>query len=153
MKQIVYVSIDGIIAEIERRIMSQVYECLQIKSSNKEISGYDILPPVSGGLEAVNSLLKMPRFDVYFISTPYCPDDVAWADRKFWAERLFNTKDIEKRLILCHKKQLLVGDYLIDDSWMNGSIKFMGQWVAIGVDPKFSSWDDVLLYLIKDHRD
>ncbi|MDM9630250.1 hypothetical protein [Robiginitalea aurantiaca] len=150
MKKIVYVSIDRIIAEIEHKLMLQVCECLQMQPTKNDISVYDIVPPVSGGLEAVHSLLKIPQFDVYFISTPYWPDDVAWGDRKFWAERLFDKQDIEKRLILCHEKQLLIGDYLIDDSWMNGSIKFMGQWIAIGVDSKFPTWDEVLLHLIKD---
>jgi hypothetical protein len=153
MSNIVYVSIDGIIAEIEQKIMSQVYKCLQVEPTKNDISVYDIVPPVSGGLEAVYSLLKMPQFEVYLISTPYWPDDVAWADRKFWAERLFNSQDIENRLILCHEKQLLAGDYLIDDSWMNGSVKFMGQWIAIGVDPNFPTWDAVLLHLIKDQGD
>jgi 5'(3')-deoxyribonucleotidase len=150
MKNIVYVRIDGIIAEVEQKMMSEVYECLQIESTKIDISVYDKVPSVSGGLEAVNTLLKMPQFEVYFISTPYGPDDIAWADRKFWAERLFNKKGIEKRLILCHDKQLLVGDYLVDDSWINGSLKFMGQWIAIGLAPKFPGWEEVLLHLIED---
>ena len=35
--------------------------------------------------------------------------------RHVWIAKHFDEKLIKKRLILCHHKQLMIGDYLIDD--------------------------------------
>tara|TARA_B110001450_G_scaffold174024_1_gene162401 strand:+ start:901 stop:1065 length:165 start_codon:yes stop_codon:yes gene_type:complete len=49
-------------------------------------------------------------------------------------------------IILCNHKQLLIGDYLIDDREFNGASKFTGEWIHFGSN-KFSDWKTVLNYL------
>jgi 5'(3')-deoxyribonucleotidase len=52
----------------------------------------------------------------------------------------------KKRLILTHHKNLLVGDYLIDDRTKNGAGQF-NEHIHFGAKG-FETWDKVLAYLI-----
>lgn len=53
---------------------------------------------------------------------------------------------LHKRLILSHQKDLLKGDYLIDDRHKHGANTFEGEWIQFGTDP-FRDWEAVLKYL------
>ena len=53
---------------------------------------------------------------------------------------------LHKRLILSHQKDLLKGDYLIDDRHTHGANTFEGEWIQFGTDP-FRDWEAVLKYL------
>ncbi len=44
------------------------------------------------------------------------------------------------------RKDLNIGDYLIDDSKFRGQQKFKGEWIEFGSE-KFPDWDAVLTYL------
>ena len=50
------------------------------------------------------------------------------------------------RLILTARKDLNIGDFLIDDSKYRGQQKFVGEWLEFGSD-KFPDWSSVLKYL------
>ena len=49
--------------------------------------------------------------------------------------------------MLTHRKDLLIGDYLIDDRPFNGAKEFTGEWIHFG-SKGFENWDKVLLYII-----
>jgi 5'(3')-deoxyribonucleotidase len=53
---------------------------------------------------------------------------------------------MNRRLILTHRKDLLKGDYLIDDRPNNGAEAFDGQLLKFGGD-SYKDWNDVLNYL------
>jgi len=52
-----------------------------------------------------------------------------------------------KRLILSHHKDLLKGDFLIDDRPKHGAETFDGEWIQFGSE-RFPDWEAVLKYLI-----
>ena len=52
-----------------------------------------------------------------------------------------------KRLIIAHHKNLLRGDYLIDDREKNGAKEFEGELILFGSE-KFPDWRSVLKYLL-----
>ena len=53
---------------------------------------------------------------------------------------------LHKRLILSHHKDLVKGDYLIDDRSKHGADTFEGEWIQFG-SVKFPDWKAVLTYL------
>jgi 5'(3')-deoxyribonucleotidase len=55
-------------------------------------------------------------------------------------------KSANKKLILCHNKGLVKGDFLIDDRIANGVADFEGEHIHFGTE-QFSGWEDVLDYL------
>ena len=71
-------------------------------------------PPIEGAIDAVQLLLGDPRFDVYFVSTAPWSNPSAWTDKRLWLEQHFG-EGVKKRLVLTHRKDLVVGDVLIDD--------------------------------------
>lgn len=54
-----------------------------------------------------------------------------------------------KRLITTHRKDLLIGDYLIDDRTVNGAGEFTGEHIHFGT-VKFPNWEFVVKYLIDE---
>jgi len=63
------------------------------------------------------------------------------------------SEEAHKRLTLTHHKNLVIGDYLIDDRKANGAGEFKGEHIHFGVDYKtgkenpFPTWKSVLDYL------
>ena len=90
-----------------------------------------------------------------FYKTFYVPNnacisiagDISLSQSKEWIEKYFGDK-LKKRLILTHRKDLLMGDYLIDDRTKNGADNFEGEHIHFGTE-KFLRWDDVTSYLIE----
>ena len=87
---------------------------------------FENLEPIEGAISSVNLLLESPDFDIYFLSTPPWDNPDAWTHKRLWIAKFFNEKLIRKRLILCHFKNYLIGDYLIDDRRHNGAENFQG---------------------------
>ena len=57
-----------------------------------------------------------------------------------------------KRVIITHRKDLVMGDYLIDDSGNNGASEFKGEWIRFGSE-RFPDWNAVLEYLLNNNKD
>ena len=146
-KKIVYVNIDGIIAEYESKMFHQIKSIIHNEQYEFRSTLFKIVSPATGGVQAVQVLLNMKEFNVYFISTPIWGDTKVWEEKREWLSQLFKFKKIRGRLFLCHHKYLLRGDYLIDESWQFGSKNFHGEWIQIGVDPQFPGWKEVMEYL------
>lgn len=69
--------------------------------------------------------------EVYILSTAPWDNPEAWSHKRLWVESYFGKK-IRKRLILSHRKDLLIGDVLIDDHPWNGAKHFNGKWLHYG---------------------
>ena len=52
---------------------------------------------------------------------------------------------LHKRIILSHQKDLLKGDFLIDDRPKHGAATFEGKWIPFGSE-EFPDWEAVLKY-------
>jgi len=52
----------------------------------------------------------------------------------------------DKRMIVSHNKNLMIGDYLIDDRTANGAGEFRGELIQFGTE-KYPDWTTVLNYL------
>ena len=150
MKKIVYVNIDGIIAEFESKMFHQIKSIIKDEHYEYRSALYELVPPIKDGIQAVHSLLYMNEVEVYFISAPTWCDSEVWLEKREWLSQFFKSYKVTKRLFLCHQKHLLSGDYLIDHSWRHSSKEFQGEWIHIGVDPRFPGWDEVLQYLIAE---
>ena len=106
---------------------------------------YENLDPIEGAIDSVNKLLNS-QYKIFFLSTAPWDNPDAWTHKRLWIAKYFEEKLIKKKLILCHHKQLLIGDYLIDDREWNGAAKFTGDWIHFGSE-RFPKWESVLDYL------
>ena len=107
---------------------------------------YKDLEPVKGAIRAVNKILNNNNFETFFLSTPPWDNPDGWKHKRLWIEKYFG-KAARHKLILSSRKDLSIGDYLIDDRLRNGAGKFKGEHIHFATD-KFPDWDTVLNYLM-----
>ena len=147
MKKILFIDIDGVIADFITAMHSHPL---------REIPPYDVHPdtipgifrnlnPIIGAIEAVKILFDSNQYEVYFLSTAPWNNPSAWTDKRLWLEDQFGNS-VNRRLILTHRKDFLKGDILIDDRPNNGAKDFEGTWIHFGTE-EFPDWRSILKYL------
>lgn len=150
MKKIVYVDMDGVLVDlvghIHKTFSKSVIDELGVGSI---VDDYPFVfsnaAPLEGAVEAFNKLVSSPKYDVYILSTAPWANEQSWTIKRQWVAKHLG-KSAYKRLILSHHKNLLKGDYLIDDRIKNGVDKFEGEHIHFDTD-KFPDWNSVLNYL------
>lgn len=98
-----------------------------------------------GAIEAYERLSK--KFDTYILSTAPWENPTAWSDKLLWVKKYLGTV-AHKRLILSHHKNLLKGDFIVDDRVKRGVLEFEGEHIHFGKE-KFPGWKVVVEYLEK----
>lgn len=101
------------------------------------------IQPIPDSIAYVKKLAKY--FDVYFLSTPMQNIPESYMDKRIWLKLHFG-EWANRRLILTHRKDLNIGDYLIDDRLKNGASEFTGKHIHLG-STKYPTWLDVWTYL------
>lgn len=103
------------------------------------------LKPIPDSLECIH--LLWDEFEIYFLSTPMWGVPESFSDKRKWLEKYFGNNAID-RLILTRRKDLCIGDYLIDDRIKNGVDKFKGKHIHYATE-QFPNWITVYDFLIK----
>ena len=106
------------------------------------------MKPMPGAIEAVHKLAKV--YDVFILSTAPWKNPSAWSDKVKWVTNYLDDV-FHKRMIITHRKDLVEGDYLIDDRGKNGTSDFKGEWIQFG-SMRFPDWDHVLDYLLPEDK-
>ena len=106
---------------------------------------YKNLEPIENSIESVEKLINNQKFNVFFLSTPPWDNPDAWKHKRLWIEKYFGKKARHK-LILSARKDLILGDFLIDDSKYRGQPMFKGKWIHFNTK-EFPNWTSVLNFL------
>lgn len=147
MKKILYIDLDGVMVDLESHAIKRhgkdaIKNLGKLTSIDKEL--FDEPEPITGAIEAIK--LLWDKYDIYFLSTAPWSNANAFTAKRKWVQRNLG-KYAHKRLILSHRKDLCIGDFLIDDRPNNGAAEFKGQWIQFGTEP-FENWDKVTDYLL-----
>jgi len=154
-KKILYIDMDGVLADFQRVIDEMDAETYQKYCACPEENRpqcfdqipdvFKTMPPVSGAIRCFQELAK--HFDIYILSTAPWENNAAWSDKLIWVKE--NLGDCaSRRLILSHHKNLNKGDFLVDDRDKNGAADFEGELIRFG-SPEFPDWPAVLKYLME----
>lgn len=157
MKPILYIDMDGVIADFES-YMHQIAPGIPIgdgpdweerskivvRACQQNFHLFEKLKPIQDGVSSVMRL--MTYYDVYFLSTPMEAVVESYTDKRKWLDRYFGGL-ADKKLILTHRKDLAIGDYLVDDSLRNGAAQFTGEHIHFGTED-FPDWKSVTSYLL-----
>jgi 5'(3')-deoxyribonucleotidase len=146
--KIIYIDIDGVVADFDKGKRDHPLGNVTpyIGRPDKLPGVYENLEPIDQAVDSVSKLLESTLYDVYFLSTAPWDNPEAWTHKRLWIAKYFDEKLVRKRLILCHHKHLMIGDYLIDDRRFNGASEFSGEWIDFGSEA-FPDWGTVLDYL------
>ena len=142
-KPIVYIDMDGVLADFDKRHDELIAAGLAKHEAFKHPRAFEDLEPIQGAVEAWHSLQE--RFETYILSTPAWSNKRCWTDKRVWVEKYLG-KTAFKKLILCHNKGLVQGDYLIDDRIANGVADFKGVHIHFG-QGNTSTWIDVIKHI------
>lgn len=163
-KKILYIDMDGVIADFAKAVNNidpslnllnntinnenEVDRVDEICLANPNI--FHDLEPMPDSIEYVKKLFEL--YEVYFLSTPMWIVPESFTGKRIWLETHFGSM-AAKRLILTHRKDLNIGDYLVDDRKHNGAGEFTGMHIHFGTD-RFPAWQNVYDYLwMKDAQD
>jgi len=147
-KEIVYIDMDNVLVDFRSGIDRLDFNTLAKYSDDLDnVPGiFSLMKPMYGAKEAFDILSE--KFDVYILSTAPWDNPTAWMDKRLWVEEHLG-ENAYKRLILTHNKQLMKGDYLIDDRTANGAGTFIGKHILFGSKERgFDDWDEVLDYMM-----
>ena len=138
-KKIVYIDLDNTLADY----MGEAQRLHIDPKEAKHVKGFfRNLQPLPKAVESYNKLTE--HFDVYILSTAPWSNPNSLVEKMEWVKEHFPTA--HKNVIFSHRKDLNIGDYLIDDLLKNGADKFTGEHIQIGTE-RFPDWDTVLTYI------
>jgi 5'(3')-deoxyribonucleotidase len=156
-KKILYIDMDGCVADFDKAIKPLLAPYPDLNEQETYDKVDEILPqhpeffhdlePMPNSIETVKKLSEV--YDIYFLSTPMWIMPESFTGKRIWIEKHFGELAV-KRLILTHRKDLNVGDYLIDDRTHNGAGEFTGEHIHFGTE-KFPDWDSVYEYLMLEN--
>lgn len=143
-KKIIYVDMDNTLVDY-----SGAAKELNIDPNEaKHIPGFfRNLKPIKDAIDSYNILDK--DFDVYILTTCPWSNPMAMVEKLEWINRWL--PNARKKLIISHHKNLNIGDYIIDDTTLNGVDKFCGEHIQIGTE-KYPDWKSVIRYIFAKER-
>lgn len=142
-KKRIFLDMDNVLADFASGMEKAGPELLSRYKPDEVPGIFALMDPMPGAIDAVERLVK--KYDVFILSTAPWNNPSAWSDKLEWVKKYFG-EVLFKRLIISHRKDLLKGDYLIDDRGKNGTTEFEGEWIEFG-SKRFPDWNAVLNYL------
>lgn len=113
--------------------------------------------PIDGAIEAIEKLEESGLYELHIATSAPWGNPYSSTDKRFWIEKYFG-KLFHKRLTITHRKDMLIGDYLIDDRLANGAKDFKGELLRFGWDyenqqwNEYPNWDSILEVLLPEEN-
>jgi len=142
-KKTIFIDMDGVIANFKKAADEGGWTHRPDKHVN-----YRNLEVMPGAKEA---LIKLNQdFDIFIASTPPWDRPDMWGAKREWLAEHFPW--LKRKLILTHRKDLLIGDILIDDSRWRGQPDFKGNWLWFGTSQRCLDWPSTLELIYKTKK-
>ena len=105
-------------------------------------------PPIKGAIEAVNKLNESGNFELFIATAAPWGNVESGAHKRMWIEKHFGDL-FKKKMFITHRKDMLMGHYLIDDRITNGAGEFVGEHLHFGTE-SYPNWNSVVEYLLNE---
>ena len=145
-KEIVYIDMDGVLVDFgkAKRWYFENYPEIQRAYNWRpdQIPGIFKDPdPIEGAIDAVKKLAEYDRYELFIATTAPWRNPEAAMHKRLWLENHFDGLFV-KRMFITHRKDLLIGDYLIDDRIKNGAGEFRGELIRFGWSYEEEKWNE-----------
>ena len=142
-KQIIYVDMDGVLVDFESGVKKAEPDLLKSYQGQ-----YDNIPHIFSWMEPMPDSTKAfkklnEKYDMYILTTAPWRNETALQDKKDWLNKHLGDI-IKKKVIFSHHKELLMGDYLIDD---RSCPEFKGKQFLLG-SKEYPDWNNILKELL-----
>ena len=131
---------DGVIANFKKAADEGGWKHRPDK--NVDYRNLEVMPGANEALMKLNE-----DFDIFIASTPPWARPDMWGAKREWLEQHFPW--LTRKLILTHRKDLLIGDILIDDSRWRGQPDFQGDWLWFGTSQRCLDWPSTIELIYK----
>ena len=138
----IYIDMDGVITDFKQ---GQEYQGYKLSKRPDLVVNYRTLPVMEGAIKAVAKLNA--DHEIFIASTPPWTRPEVWGHKREWLEEHFPY--LKRKLILTHRKDLLIGDVLIDDSRFRGQPDFQGEWFWFNQNWENKNWKACLEFIKK----
>jgi len=157
-KKIVFIDMDGVLVDFENAIEMAYNKNPEFKEKYKknpdEIPGIFKDPkPIKDSIESIEKLASSGKYDLFIATTASWGNPEAAMHKRLWIEKHFGEL-FKKKMVITHRKDLLLGDYLIDDRNANGAAEFSGELLSFGCAyekkewNEYRTWEDILKKLL-----
>ena len=136
----IYIDMDGVITDFKQ---GQEYQGYKLSKRPDLVVNYRTLPVMEGAIKSVAKLNA--DHEIFIASTPPWTRPEVWGHKREWIEEHFPY--LKRKLILTHRKDLLIGDVLIDDTRFRGQPDFQGNWFWFNKDWDNRNWNACLEYI------
>jgi 5'-nucleotidase len=157
-KKTIFIDMDGVIVNLQKAIADVFNDRPELKGiygdCPDEIEGIFLNAPImEGARESITKLQESGKYDLFIATSAPWENPTSSASKRIWVERYFGDL-FYKKMFVTHRKDLLIGDYLIDDRTKNGAAEFQGEHLQFGVNyetgkvGRFPDWNSILNYLL-----
>ena len=145
----IFIDMDGVISDFETAAETEAVLRGVLKLSRPDLFvNYRALGVIDGAIEAVAKLNV--DYDVFIASTPPWSRPEVWGHKREWIEEYFPY--LARKIILTHRKDLLIGDILIDDSRYRGQPDFQGEWFWFNKNWNNKNWEACIEWIYKEYK-
>ena len=124
----IYIDMDGVLANFDKA--ADEHPSNGKKGFRPDLTlDFSKFEPMPGAIKAVQELLDMGH-DLFIATTPPWNHPDSWGQKRNWVEK--HLPALKRKMVLTHRKDLLIGDILIDDSMWRGQPDFQGTWFHFG---------------------
>ena len=140
MKKIIYVDMDGVISNFDKAAKEGGWT--HRPDLKVDFRNLELIPGAKDALMRLNQ-----DFDIFIATTPPWSRPDVWGEKREWIGEHFPW--LKRKMVLTHRKDLLIGDILIDDSRWRGQPDFQGDWLWFGTAQKVLDWPSTLELIYK----
>ena len=137
---------DGVIANFKKAADEEAAKAGVPKLTRPDLKvnfrDLDLMPGAQDALMRLNN-----DFDIFIATTPPWSRPDVWTHKREWIGEHFPW--LKRKMILTHRKDLLIGDILIDDSRWRGQPDFQGTWLWFGTAQRCKDWESTLELIYK----
>lgn len=142
MKQRIFIDMDNTLCDYTGKFLEmQAASANPLPYPQSQYGFFTSLAPLLGAVEAYQMLEE--QYEVYILTAPSYLNPLCYTEKRVWVEQHLGL-ETTRNLIICQRKGLLKGDFLIDDHLYP---EFEGQQIHFGQKP-FETWQKVLEYLL-----
>tara|TARA_R100001244_G_scaffold129867_1_gene101606 strand:+ start:2494 stop:2961 length:468 start_codon:yes stop_codon:yes gene_type:complete len=144
----IFVDMDGVIADFQHAVEeykkdNNIPACKKLHRPELKID-FTKIPVMPGAIEALHKL-RTDGHDIFIATTPSWDRPETWGHKRDWIVEHFPW--LKRKMFLTHRKDLLDGDILIDDTRFRGQPNFKGTWIWFGVGNGCKDWKEVLEFI------
>ena len=112
------------------------------KSSPDRIDGiFRDPPPIKDSIESIIKLYNSGLYDLFIATTAPWNNPSSFTDKRLWIGKYFGDL-FKKKMFITNRKDMLIGDFLIDDRLANGAENFNGKLLRFGWDYEKKEWNE-----------